>query len=223
VSRASGSVGLGVVSLIGLAPLLAAEIRYALWAHTANPSPAKWHPMLLRTLIKSCRVRGIGSLLELQPGDTSWTTQAGRVNQLVGEMRRDVDPIHHSREDTRELGYLDTDYWGFRFPGRRSPFDLTAVAQRWLRDLAWDHLAAVLDGPNRPRTQGGVEQVRRSIVCLSSYLLDCEPTRGSAPASLSRASARGFVADFTRRVTTGQPVRGVFNRDGSATVASMIT
>jgi hypothetical protein len=35
-------------------------------------------------------------------------------------MRRDVDPIHRSREDTREPGYLDTDYWGFRFPHRRS-------------------------------------------------------------------------------------------------------
>ena len=175
-------MGIGIVSLIGLAPLLAAEIRYGLWAHTASASPAKWHPMLLRTLVKSCRTRGIGSLLELEPGDTSWTTQAGAVNRLVREMRRDVDPVHRSREDTREPGYLDTDYWGFRFPNRRSAFDPAAIEQRWLRDLAWDHLAAVLDGPNRPRAQGGFEGVRRSIVCLSSYVRDCDPEQGATPA-----------------------------------------
>ena len=39
----------------GLQPLLAAEIRYALWTHTKNAAPARWHPMWLRTLVKSCR------------------------------------------------------------------------------------------------------------------------------------------------------------------------
>jgi len=83
--------------------------------------------------------------------------------------------------------------------------------------------ADVLDGPNRPRSQGVFEQVRRSIVCLSSYLRDCEPSQGSVPAALSQATARGFVADFTRRVSTHQPIRGVVNKNGSPTAASAIS
>jgi hypothetical protein len=222
LARAGGDVGIGVVSLAGLAPLLAAEIRYGLWAHTVSAAPAQWHPTLLRTLVKSCRKRGVSSLLELDPRDTGWTQQAGSVNRIVRAMRRDIDPVHRCREDTRELGYLDPNYWGFRFPDRRSVFDLGAISQRWLRDLTWDHLAAVLDGPNRPRSQGVFETIRRAVVSFSSYLHDCTADRGETPAALSPATAHGFVADFTRRVSTGAPVRGMVNKDGSTSPASKV-
>ena len=72
-----------------------------------------------------------------------------------------IDAVHRTRADTRELGYLDSNYWGYRFAGRRATFDLTPIPQRWLRDLTWDYLANVLDGPRRPRTAGPFEQVRR--------------------------------------------------------------
>ena len=223
LSRTGGDIGIGIVSLAGLAPLLAAEIRYALWAHTLDPAPARWHPSLLRTLARSCRARGIGSLLELDAGDQAWTQQAGGVNRIVRAMRRDVDPVHRSREHTRELGYLDPNYWGFRFPDRRSVFDLNQISQRWLRELTWDHLAAVLDGPNRPRTQKPLEAIRRAVVCFSAYLHDCTPDHGAAPAALSAGIVRDFVADFTRRISAGAAVRGMANRDGSATPSSMVT
>jgi integrase len=223
VARASGDVGLGVVSLAGLAPLLAAELRYALWAHTRDVSPARWHPMLLRTLVKSCRARRIASLLALDPGDQQWTQQAGAVNRIVRQMRRDVDPVHRSREDTRRLGYLDTNYWGFRFPHRRSVFDLSTITQPWLQDLTWQYLADVLDGPNRPRTQGSFETIRRSIVSFSHYLHECDPDRGEVPGALSPATARGFVADFTRRVSDRKPVRGMVNADGSSSPATQVS
>ena len=108
-------------------------------------------------------------------------------------MRKDVLPIHHSRAETRELGYLDTNYWGFRFVARRSPFDLTAIPQRWLRDLMWDYFASQLDGSRHPRTQGSFEQARRSIICFGTYLHDCEPHRGSRPAALIRIRPRGSL------------------------------
>ncbi len=44
----------GVVALGHLPPLLEAEIRYRLWAHTKSAAPAKWPPMCLRTLVRSC-------------------------------------------------------------------------------------------------------------------------------------------------------------------------
>ena len=58
---------------------------------------------------------------------------------------------------------------------------------RWLRNLTWDFLASLLDGPDRPRTQGPIEQFRRSMVCFSTYLADCDPHREhSLVRSLSR-------------------------------------
>lgn len=213
----------GVVQLGELQPLVAAEIRYALWTHTKNAAPARWHPMWLRRLAQSCRERGVGSLLELDPNDRDWTPQPAAVNRILRDMLKDVRPVHHRRADTRELGYLDTNYWGFRFPDRRSAFDLTTISHRWLRHLTWDFLANLLDGPDRPRTQGPVEQVRRSMVCFSTYLADCDPRRGSDPRALSESTAREFVADLRRCVSNGDPVRGVFNVNGSPSVATETT
>ncbi|EID81578.1 hypothetical protein W59_02446 [Rhodococcus opacus RKJ300 = JCM 13270] len=166
---------------------------------------------------------GVGSLLEVDTTNMKWSRRVGTVNRIVQRMRTDIDPIHNSRSDTRELGYLDTNYWGFRFPDRRSVFDLTSIGQRWLRDLTWDYLAERLDEPNRPRTQGTFEQLRRSIVCFSTYLTDCDPDRGQQPAALTRATAQDFVADFTRRVANQEPCRGVFNKDGTASTATNLS
>lgn len=221
--RRSGYPVAGVVSLAGLPPLLAAEVRYGLWSHTRSAAPARWHPMWLRRLVKSCREVGAGSLIELDPADRGWTPQPEAVNRVLRDLLADVIPVHRSRADTRELGYVDTNYWGFRFPQRRSPFDLRAITQRWLRNLAWDYLAAQLDDPGHPRTQGPLEQVRRSVVCLSAYLAECEPAGGADPSSLSESTAREFVADLKRRVSNGEPVRGVFNVSGEPSIATATT
>jgi hypothetical protein len=218
-----GDPNAGSLFLARVAPLLAAEIRYGLWAHAKSVAPARWHPTWLRTLVKSCTEAGVTSLLELVPEDRGWTPQPTRVNRIVREMRMHVDAVHRSRADTRELGYLDPNYWGYRFSGRRYAFDLTPISQRWLRDLTWDYLANVLDGPRRPRTAGPFEQVRRSLICLSAHLAERDPYQGTRPAALTESTAREFVADFSRRVTNHQHVRGIFNRDGSPTLATPTT
>ena len=221
--RAGGDPNAGVVFLARLPALLAAEIRYALWAHAKSIAPARWHPMWLRTLVKACAEAGVTSLLELDPEDRGWTPQPTRVNRIAREMRMHVDAVHRTRADTREFGYLDPNYWGYRFAQRRSAFDLTPISQRWLRELTWDYLASVLDGPQRPRSPGPFEQVRRSLICLSAYLTECDPYKGTRPQALTQASARDFVADFSRRVANRQHVRGVFNLDGSPSVATPTT
>jgi integrase len=81
----------------------------------------------------------------------------------------------------------------------------------------------MLDGPRRPRTAGPLEQIRRTMVCFSAYLDGCEPDHGVNPALLNGSTARGFVADFTRRVANNQPVLGVFNVDGSPSMATQAT
>lgn len=211
------------MSLDGLNPLVAAEIRYALWTHSKNAAPARRHPMWLRTLVKSCRASGVSSLLDIDSRDETWTTNPAAVNRIVREMLKDVRPLHQTRADTRELGFLDTNYWGFRFPDRRSAFDLTAISQRWLRDLTWDFLADQLDSPGHPRTQGPFEQVRRSIVCFSAYLSDCDPFRGAVASALSAATAKEFAADLRGCVSNAQPVRGVFDVKGRPSIATATT
>jgi integrase len=221
--RRGGDPDAGVVCLAGLAPLVAAEIRYALWTHTKSAAPARWHPMWLRRLVKSCREDGVQSLLELDPSDPTWTPQPAAVNRILREMLKDVQPIHRSRGETRELGYLDTNYWGFRFPDRRSAFDLTSIPQRWLRDLTWDHLASELDGPGRPRTQAPFEAVRRAIVSFGTYLADCDAQRGEVPSALTDATAKGFAGDLRARVSSGGALRGVFRVDGNPSPATATT
>ena len=223
LSTARGHQAPGAVSLAGLPALLEAEIRYGLWAHTSSHTPARWFPMCLRTLVRSCLTAGATSLLDLDHTDRKWTPQHYAVNRIVGDMVKDVRAVHHSRADTKPLGYIDTAYWGFKFADRRSPFDLTAISQRWLRDLAWDYMADILDGPRRPRRQGSFETTRRSIVCFSAYLAERDPDRGTRPGALSAATARGFVADFTRRAEHGEPVLGMFNVDGSPSTATPTT
>ena len=210
--RRSGHPVAGVVQLGGLPPLVAAEIRYALWTHTKDAAPARWHPMWLRRLARSCRETGVGSLVELDPDDSGWTPQPQAVTRVLRDMLKDVRPVHHSRADTRALGHIDTDYWGFRFPDRRTPFDLTAVSQPWLRNLTWDFLASLLDSPDRPRTSGPIAQFRRSMVCFSTYLAECDPHRGAQPGALTESTAKEFVADLRRSVSDGKPLRGLFYR-----------
>jgi integrase len=221
--RRAEDAGPNVVFLQGLAPLVVAEIRYALWTHTRNSAPARWHPMWLRRLVKTCRERRVQSLLELDPNDRSWTPQPAAVNRIVREMLKDIQPIHRSRADTRELGYLDTNYWGVRFPDRRSAFDLTDIPQPWLRDLTWDFIASQLDSPSRPRTQGPFEATRRSIVSFGTYLTDCDPHRGDLPSALSESTGKDFANDLRARVANGQPVRGVVNADGTPSIATATT
>jgi integrase len=221
--RRSAFPVVGIVQLGGLQPLVAAEIRYALWTHTQSPAPARWHPMWLRRLAQSCRESGVNSLLEIDPSDGGWTPQPASVNRIVRDMQKDVRPIHQTRADTRELGFLDTNYWGFRFPDRRSPFDLTAITQTWLRNLLWDYLAAQLDGPDHARTASPFEQARRSLVCFGAYLADCDPHRGTRPETLTESTGRGFAADLKRCVSDGLAVRGIYRVDGQPSTASPTT
>ncbi len=223
LSRAETRGGRGTLVLARLPPLVAAEIRHGLLAHMNEPAPARWHPMWLRTLVRSCADHGAASLLELDPDQGGWTRQPASVNRILRDLRRHARAVHHTRDETRQAGYLDPGYWGIRFPDRRSAFDLTAIPQRWLRDLGWDYLASVLDGPARPRTAGPFEQARRSLACLGAYLRDRAAFQGEQPGALTAEAARGFAADFRHRVAAGQPARGMFNLDGSPSQATEAT
>lgn len=55
----------GIVSLAGLPPLAAAELRYAIFANATSPRPTKWNPKWLRALIEGLEEKGVASIMEI--------------------------------------------------------------------------------------------------------------------------------------------------------------
>lgn len=213
----------GRLSLIGLTPQAEAEIRYALHAHTLGEAPSLWFPGWLRTLVAQMVEDDIESVLDIDADDDGWVPQASHINRIVKAMKTDIEPVVVSRAETRALGYIDPLHWGFRFPGRRSRFDLIAIRQEWLRELAWDYLADLFDSPDCPRTAGPVETVRRSMVSLSAYLANYAPGEGEDAADLTERDAQGWAADYRRRVGNEEPQPGVFLADGTQPVATAMS
>jgi integrase len=214
VAKAGRRFHQGELALVNLSPLAAAEFRYVLYAHTQGVRPANWFPAWLRSIAELIEDRGLNSITELDL--ESDFNESGHTRRIVQEMQRELVAIHTTRDETRALGYIDTWHWGFRFPNRRSPFDLTAIRQNWLRELAWDFFADSFDSPSRNRTQSSTEGTRRAIVSLSTYLHELAPRHGNQPELLTESHARGFVADLTRRAERGEPVLGVFLANGDA-------
>ncbi len=80
-----------------------------------------------------------------------------------------LQSLYVTPTETRELGYILTEHFG-RNPGRSIHMDLTGVSQRWLRDLIWDHLVAILRSPSCPRSGGTFDDMRRAGLELSTFL-----------------------------------------------------
>jgi integrase len=215
--------GIGRVSLAGLAPQAEAEIRYALHAHTLGDAPSLWFPGWLRTLVAQMVEGGIESILDIDADDDGWVPQAQHINRIIKAMRTDIEPVVVTRAETRALGYIDPLHWGMRFPGRRSRFDLLAIRQGWLRDLAWDYLADLFDSPNCPRSAGAIETIRRALISLSAYLATYAASEGDDAAELSETDAQGWAADYRRRVRNEEPQPGIFLADGTQPAATELT
>ncbi|MEU1301505.1 AraC family transcriptional regulator [Streptomyces shenzhenensis] len=84
-------------------------------------------------------------------------------------------------DETRELSYILTEHFGRKLTGLATRIDLTGVSQRWLRDLIWDHLVAVLRSPSCPRSGGTFDDMRRSGLELSTFLELRAPAGGHDP------------------------------------------
>ncbi|WP_276761772.1 tyrosine-type recombinase/integrase [Mycolicibacter arupensis] len=224
----------GTVSLAGLPSLAAAEIRYALYANATSPRPIRWSPKWLRSLIAGLEEKGVASIMEIDtarraPGQGKknrlkrWPKYTGVCDMMIAVMQGVCSPVHVTRAESRELGYIDPLHWGFRLSDRRSPFDLRAVTQDWLRTLTWDLIATIFDSPDRPRTAGPVEQLRRCSVTLSAFLEWSISDGGADPAQLTEDIGRAFVADQTRRAQNGEPQLGLFRKDGQPSTATELS
>ena len=212
----------GQVDLRELPPLVVAEIRWGMYAHTVGDR-ANWHPSLLRTLVRSCLANGVESLLDIDVRDKEWTTQPGHVNRIVKEMSRDLRAVRFTREETRLAGYIDPLYWGVKFRDRASPFNLTSIPQQWLREVTWDVMAEFIDGPSCPRTAAPLEQMRRSVTVLGTWLDQNGPQRGAVPELLTEAVGRDFVVALRRICDEGLPLPGVTLVNGNPSMGTSLS
>lgn len=235
--KSSGRIdtpGGGVVSLAGLPPLAAAEIRYALFANSTSPRPTKWSPRWLCALIEGLEEMGVASIMEIDttrraPGQGKkrnlkrWPRYTDVCDMMIALIQGYCSPVHVTRSESRERGYIDSLHWGFRLKDRRSPFDLRAITQDWLRTLTWDLIATIFDSPDRPRTQSSLEQLRRCSVTLSAYLEWSVPDCGADASQLTEDIGRAFVADLTRRAQNGEPQLGLYLVDGQPSTATELS
>ncbi|HZM66152.1 MAG TPA: hypothetical protein VFC16_07620, partial [Nakamurella sp.] len=133
----------GQINLLGLRPLVAAELKWGLFISTRRSRPQRRDLGWIRSVVTACRDSEIDSLVGFEPGQSCPQMAATIIRQIQSELLL----VYFTPADTREAGFLETDHFGVRFPARGSHFDLTGIPQRWLRGLVWDHLAELLQSP----------------------------------------------------------------------------
>jgi integrase len=208
----------GVVNLMGLQPLVKAEIQWGMFAHAQSADPAHWDCSALQRLAILCRASNLTSLFDLA-GDSPQTRRLprhddGRVQRIVRATIESLWCVYYSPADTRDAGFIETDHFGRRLNQSRSHFDLTGVSQRWLRDMLWDHLAAMLQSSRCPRSRGPFDNGRRAAIQLSAFLETEAPQGGHDPSLLKAEHAQRFVADLRYRARHSSPALGIHRPDG---------
>jgi integrase len=209
----------GQINLLGLRPLVAAELKWGLFVSTRRPRPQRRDLGWIRSVVTACRARNLDSLVGYEPGEDCPDMAATIIKQIQAELRL----VYFAPADTREAGFFETDHFGVRFPHRGSTVDLTAIPQRWLRDLVWDHLAGLLQSPRCPRSGGTIDALRRAAVELGVFLELEGPERGHDPRLLDAEHMRRFVADQRHREREALPSLALKRSDGSASTVSETT
>nr|WSX75964.1 site-specific integrase [Streptomyces sp. NBC_00899] len=199
----------GQVNLRGLRPLLRAEFQWGLYAHGLQPTTV-WNLTWVQSLADECQRRDVVSLAGLDPT----VFHRDYHQRMVGEMQEALRKVYFSPGETRDVGYIETEHFGVRFPHRSSYVDLTCISQRWLRDLLWDHIADVLRSPSCPRSAQPVDYQRRAGAELSAFLEAEAPDGGHDPRALREEHAHRFVADLRNRERLGLGFRGQARLDG---------
>jgi integrase len=210
----------GQVNLGGLRPLVSAEIKWGLFMHTQRVRPTRWDLGWIRSLVAACRVHDVETLVgfPLGAGGSAHFTGA-----IVKEILHELRLVYFTPAETRDAGFIETEHFGVRFDQRASHVDLTDIPQRWLRDLVWDHLAALMQSPRCPRSGGVFDGIRRAAIELSAFLELDAPQGGHDPGVLDGEHMRRFVADQRRRERDGLPSLAIKQPGGAASIVTIVT
>ncbi|MEU0896770.1 tyrosine-type recombinase/integrase [Streptomyces massasporeus] len=193
------------LSLLGLRPLVKAEIKWTMSRYKPQPDAARgWSLAWLQHVADECREQKVNSLADFDPAEGRAHT-GHIIKVMLGYLRH----VYFTREDTKDAGFIDTELYGVRIRDRGTVVDLSAVTQRWLRDLLWDHLDARLTA-DPPRSNSTLTRPRRGCVELSAFLEAETPAGGHDPRLLAKDHAVAFVADQRHRKQHGLLSLGLY-------------
>ncbi|WP_370357326.1 tyrosine-type recombinase/integrase [Catenulispora sp. MAP12-49] len=194
----------GQLSLLGLRPLVKAEIKWAMFRVAQLSSEVRlWPVPWIQHLADACREQDVNSLLDLDVPKLRTT-----IRPPAREMTKQLRQIYISRDDTKDAGYIDTAHYGVRIAGRGSFIDMSGVTQRWLRDLLWDWIDERLT-TNPPRGISTLTVPRQACIELSAFLEAHAPGGGHDPSQLAKKHAVDFVADQRHRAEHGLRSLGI--------------
>jgi hypothetical protein len=203
----------GEISLLGLRPLLKAELQWGLHSHAQRKDGAHWPLGWIRAFGHYCRTHDLGCLDEVDLADCSHTDRM-ITQEILGELRR----VYFSPADSRESGFIDTERR--KLSGTASYFDLTGVEVRWLRDLLWDHMAARLSSAQCPRSRKVFDGLRHGALALSAFLVLDAPAEGQNSRLLHAEHMQRFVADIRHREREQLPQLGWIRTDRPPSVVT---
>ncbi|MEV7213703.1 site-specific integrase [Kitasatospora cineracea] len=194
----------GHLSLLGLQPLVKAEIKWTLAQHQQEAvEGGHWAMIQVQHLANECRRQKVGSLADLEmPNDSR-----NRLRQIAHAMLRHLRLVYFTRQDAKDAGFFETEHYGIRFPYYGSYIDLSAVTQKWLRDLLWDWMDERLTA-NPPRSHNPLSISRRGCTEFSAFLEAAAPAGGHDPALLTRDHMLDFVKDQRHRAEHGMASLG---------------
>ncbi|MFB8039441.1 hypothetical protein ACFC5Z_42480 [Streptomyces sp. NPDC056004] len=205
ISRSNGKL-----SLLGLQPLLKAEIKWAMFHHAQQPDAPDWPVLFIQRLANDCRSQDASSLVDLDLNQCRMHSA-----RMARRMLRYLRLIYFTRPDTKDAGFIETEHFGVRYRNRDSAIDLGGVSQRWLRDLLWDWIAMRLT-TDPPRSRNLLDFTRRGCVELSAYLEAQAPAGGHETTLLDKSHMDAFVADQRHRAEHGLFGLGIHNRIGGS-------
>ena len=135
---------------------------------------------------------------------SAWAAAPQFTGAIAKEMLHELRLVYFTPAETKDAGFIETDHFGVRFDQRASHFDLTGIPQRWLRDLVWDYLAALLQSPRCPRSGGVIDGIRRAAIELGAFMEADAPGGGHDPTVLGRrAHAAGSSPTSAAANATG--------------------
>lgn len=218
---------IGMINLLGVPPLVKAELKWALFAHALLRDAPRWRGSAIQHLVELCRVNEVISLFDLAPETGGAPYLPGHSNSYVRMILREVTdglrPIYYGPQDAREAGFLETTHYGWRLEYTRTCFDLTGVTQRWLRNMLWDHWNDILQSSHAPRSRGPLDTSRRAAIALSAFLEIDAPAGGHDPTLLTAEHAQRFVADQRHRARHGLPALGLHRKDRKPSAVTEIS
>lgn len=216
----------GEIDLHGVSELIALEIRYILECHAESTNAPWWPASAISKLADSCRILNLNSLMDVTDecyADPQFETGCHSFERMIlVEAVARLRLVYFAKEDTRALGFIETEHFGRRFKHTRSLYVLTNIKQIWLRDLVWDRMAFLLSSVNCPRSRGPFDHLRRAAIELSSFLTlkhKGEVTAGS----LTAKDAEQFVSELFRRERLGESSFSLTSSDGSPTTVTSTT